>query len=107
MRSVAYAFLTLLLLATPFALAQVAAEPSERTITADIIRANIRVSTLRKFVLTVAVLVLRTKRAYELATGLPVSRKTSQAECVVAGSLAPRQLVSLPSKLLERPHLSN
>ena len=73
MPSVAYAFLTLLVLATP-ALAQVAAEPASVSITADIIRANIRVSTPQKVVLTVAVLVDKDDRAYELAdrpSGIP------------------------------------
>src|SRR2546430_17531242 len=91
MRSVAYAFLTLLVLATP-ALAQVAAEPASVSITADIIRANIRVSTPQKVVLTVAVLVDKDERAYELAdrpSGIP---KDEPGGCVVAGSLAPRQL---------------
>ena len=97
MPSVAYAFLTLLVLATP-ALAQVAAEPASVSITADIIRANIRVSTPQKVVLTVAVLVDKDERAYELAdrpSGIP---KDEPGGCVIAGSLAPRQLVSLPFK---------
>src|SRR5438132_1599452 len=88
MPSVAYAFLTLLVLATP-ALAQVAAEPASVSITADIIRANIRVSTPQKVVLTVAVLVDKDERAYELAdrpSGIP---KDEPGGCVVAKRTPP------------------
>jgi hypothetical protein len=87
-----------LMLASSPALAQVTAEPASVLITADTVRANIRVSTAQKIVLTAASLVDKESRVYQLAdrpSGIP---KVEPGGCVVAGNLAPRQLVSLPFK---------
>jgi hypothetical protein len=87
-----------LMLASSPALAQVTAEPASVLIAADTVRANIRVSTAEKIVLTAASLVDKESRVYQLAdrpSGIP---KEEPGGCVVAGNLAPRQLVSLPFK---------
>jgi hypothetical protein len=89
--------IAMVLLATP-AFAQVTAEPASVSITADIIRANIRLSSDQEVVLTAASLVDKDGRAYQLAdrpSGIP---KDEPGGCVVAGSVAPRQLVSFPFK---------
>ena len=89
--------IALVLLTTP-GFAGVTAEPASVLITADTIRANIRLSSDQKVVLTAASLVDKDGRAYQLAdrpSGIP---KDEPGGCVVAGSVAPRQLVSLPFK---------
>jgi hypothetical protein len=89
--------IALVLLTSP-AFARVTAEPASVLITADTIRANIRLSSDQRVVLTAASLVDKDGRAYKLAdrpSGIP---KDEPGGCVVAASVAPRQLVSLPFK---------
>ena len=91
------ATLVLTLLATPV-FAQVTAEPAGVVVSADTVRANIRLSTDQKVVLTAAALIDTDGRSYELAarpSGIP---KEEPGGCVVAGTITPRQLVSLPFK---------
>jgi hypothetical protein len=80
------------------AIADVTAEPASVAVIGDILRANIRLSTDQKVVLTGAALIDKTGRAYELAGPVAGIRQDQPGGCVVAGLLAPRQLVSLTFK---------